>query len=493
MPLLPPYLVVITVVFVVLPSLAAIFLRFALHRHLVFLESRVRRLIKRGERGNQPEIVKELETRFREASRNLEQVNTVALIDQFYSQEKVWFISCEQIEYFCRLLPNLLLAFGLLGTFLGITINLSALSQTISQTNASDVNRLLNELQAPLKGMGIAFTTSLIGLLLSAVLTIVNFLFNTSLSKYKLISSLEDYLDNIYQPTIPGHTRIDKAVDRLVVEFKDFLGRFGTTVRDAVESSLGEKIQEIVNVNKQSSELAREVYSGFQASSSTIARGSNDFQTAVAAMITTADKFTEVAQIFEQSQFAQMLSNATKDLYNTQKNFSNSASILNESVSSIETAVIELQSSSQKLVKLGEEISSINQTSIQVLELHQSSQQSLGEIIPQLHQGAQSYQSAITTLEKLQKQILDKPDSLGDVQVELTKLVEILKNHTERVNLGIQSLGDRMVTNNNYQSDVLVKNIQECIKQLSNTKQQLSPPMKTLVNQGKKDDWNNRS
>lgn len=486
MPLIPPYLVTITVVLVILPSIAAIVLRFALHHYLIFLEKRVSRLINRGERGNQPEIIKELELRFREASRNLEHVNTVALIDQLYSREKIWFISCEQIEYFCRLLPNLLLAFGLLGTFLGITINLSALSQTISQTNASDVNSLVQALQKPLRGMGIAFTTSLTGLLFSAVLTLFNFIKNTTLVKYKLISSLEDYLDNIYQPTIPGHTRIDKAVDRLVFEFKDFLGRFGTTVREAVESSLGEKIQQIVDVNKQSSELARQVYGGFQESSSTIARSANDFQVAVAAIMSTADKFTEAAQIFGQSQFAQCLSNATEDLASTQRNFSHSASTLAESVASIEMALTEIKNSSQKLVHVGEEISSINQTSIRVLELHQTSQQSLGKIIPQLQQGAQSFQSAVTTLENLQKRISEQHDSWSDVQIYLTELVDSLSNDAEKVNATIRNLGDRLINNNNYQSDVLVKNVQESIKHLSNNNQAIYP-RKTLVTQENKD------
>lgn len=447
MPLLPPYLVVVTVILVVLPSVAAIRLRFALHRHLVFLEERVRRLINQAERGNQPAIVEKLETRFKEASSNLEHVNTAALIDQVYSQEKVGSISCEQIDYFCRLLPNLLLAFGLLGTFLGITMNLSALSQTISQANTSDVNSLVSELQQPLQGMGIAFITSLIGLFFSAVLTVVNFLKNTSLAKYKLISCLEDYLDNIYQPTILGDTRIDKAVDRLVFEFKDFLGRFGTTVREAVESSLGAKIQQIVDANKQASDLARQVYSGFQESSGTISRGASDFhksannfENAVAAMMRTTERFEHVAQTFERSQFPQKLSDATADLANTQRNFSDSASNLAESVASIKIALSEIQNYSQKLVHLGEEISSVNQTSIQVLKLHQSSQQSLGEIIPQLQQGAESYQSAVTTLDKLQQRITDRADSLDNVQVELTKLVETLKNHTEQVNRFSQKL-----------------------------------------------------
>lgn len=419
-PLVPPYLVAVTVVFVVLPSVVATLLRFALHQHLVFLDKRVRRLINRAERGEQPKIVKELEIRFREASRNLERVNTVALIDQTYSQEKVWFIDCEQIDYFCRLLPNLLLAFGLLGTFLGITINLSALSQTISQTNTGDVSSLVRELQEPLQGMGIAFIASLLGILFSALLTVVNLIKNTNLAKYKLISSLEDYLDNIYQPSLPGHTRIDKAVDRLVFEFQNFLGRFGTTVREAVESSLGQQIKQIVDVNKQSSELARQVYSGFQESSGTIARSASDFQIA-------ADRFTEVAQLFERNQFAQILADATKDLASTQKDFSQSASSLAESVKYIEIAVTEIHVSNQNLVNLKEEITTINETSIQVLEL-----------------------------------------------------LDTLNNHTKQVRMGIQSLGERLVNSNKYQSHVLVENIHECINYLSDTKQEIYTLSKIL-------------
>lgn len=166
MPPIPLELIILTLLFVVLPSIATIFYRLTLYQHLINLEEKVRRLINRQPSGQQPKIIDKLQERFKEASSNLDQVNTVALIDQVYSQEKVWGFSCEQIDYFCRILPNLLLAFGLLGTFLGITINLGTLSQTINQTNSSNVSGLLAELKRPLEGMSIAFTTSLTGLFL---------------------------------------------------------------------------------------------------------------------------------------------------------------------------------------------------------------------------------------------------------------------------------------------------------------------------------------
>lgn len=474
---LPAYLVFSTIILVFIPSLITIYLRLTLHKHLVFLEARVRRLINRGERGNQPEIINELEKRFKEASSDIERVNTVALIDQVYSREKVGLMSCEQIDYICRTLPSLLLAFGVLGTFLGITINLSSLSQTISQTATSDVNSLMQEIQEPLKSMGIAFTTSLVGILFSALLTVVNLLKNTSVAKYKLISAIEDYLDNIYLPKVQGNNRLDKAVDRLVFEFKDFLGRFGTTVRQAVESSLGAKIQQIVDVNVQANQLARQVYNGFQESAGTISSSVNEFENAVAVMVTNVEKYQQSAQIFENSQFPQKLSKAATKLEHIQNNFSKSAMNLNSASQFIEIAVTELQNSSKKVVDLSEEVRTLNQNSIQALELHQNNQRSLSEIVPQLQQGGESFKSVVKVIEQIQKQVADEASSLNQIQTKFNTSVESLNKCMHQVNSGVDSLGDRFIKGMQIQTDInknqvqsIVENIQQCINHLNDTK-----------------------
>ncbi|MFM6244354.1 MAG: hypothetical protein ACKPFD_07400, partial [Dolichospermum sp.] len=275
---IPLYLILITVFLVVIPSLSTIVIRIYLYRYLIGLTDKVQRLIKTGIRGVQPKIIQTLEDRFEQASKQLEQVNTGALIDQIYSQETIKGFTCEQIDYLCRILPNLLLAFGLLGTFLGITINLSTLSQTINQTNASDINNLVSELQKPLEGMSIAFTTSLTGLFFSALLTIVNFIFNSGLAKYRLISSLEDYLDNVYFPEVQGDTRLDKIVNKMVSQQDEFLTNFGETVRKAVEQSMGKVAKQIADGNKETTDLARQVYEKFTDAAGTISRAANEFQ-----------------------------------------------------------------------------------------------------------------------------------------------------------------------------------------------------------------------
>ncbi|PHJ68245.1 hypothetical protein VF14_32005 [Nostoc linckia z18] len=466
MPPIPLELIILTLLFVVLPSITTIFYRLALHRHLINLEEKVRRLINRQPSGQQPKIVDKLQERFKEASSNLDQVNTAALIDQIYSQEKVGGFTCEQIDYFCRILPNLLLAFGLLGTFFGITINLGTLSQTINQTNSTNVSGLLAELKKPLEGMSIAFITSLTGLFFSTVLTLFNWLKNTSFAKYRLISSLEDYLDNIYHPKVQGDTRLDKIVNKMVSQQDQFLTRFGSTMRQAIEEPMKSVVKEMKQGNEEARHLATQVYERFYEAAGTISAAANEFKHTIDELNKKSDVFKQSAEIFAKSQFPQKLSAATGDLATIQERFSQSAASLAETTKFIQQAVVEVQRCSGELTALGLDIKSSNQTAIQVLELHQNNQNSLGEIIPQLKQGANSFSRAINKLDKLEKEIVSKSETF-------TKLVELVKNHTEQTNLAVETLGDRLILNlsqqigyNNQQIKTVVTNFEGFANQL---------------------------
>ncbi|NEU75654.1 hypothetical protein PI95_024605 [Hassallia byssoidea VB512170] len=475
MPFIPPYLIFFTIVLVILPSIAAFVSRWTLYQHLVGEADKVKMLIGGNKSVTEPQTVKNLKSRFKQASIQLDNVNTAALIDQVYSQEKIKVhflvftqeVSCDQIDYFCRILPNLLLAFGLFGTFWGITNSLSEINQTINQTTTNNLTTLVTELKKPLQGMNIAFYTSLIGLLFSVVLTVFNSFKNTSQAKYRLISSLEDYLDNIYQPTIDGHTRLDKAVDRMANLQNEFLTNFGKNVRDVVEQSLGKVAREIAEENKKANQLAKQVYEGFTISSGTISAAATEFKIAGEELKAKSEIFKQAAEIFEKSQFPQRLSDATADLANTQEKFSQSAASLAETVISIATAVSEVQ-------RLGEEIRSVNQTSVKVLELHQTNQNSLSEIIPQLKQGATNLGRVTKKIDNLEEKIANKADSFNGVEVTLTELVGMVRSYTEGVNLGIESLGDRFILNlseqldtNNQQFHTIVSNLEGYANQLN--------------------------
>ncbi|WP_353121589.1 hypothetical protein [Planktothrix agardhii] len=446
---LPPWMLALIILFVVLPSFMSMYYRFNLYRHLNDLADKVNRVISKSSPGIQPNIITILEKSFREASQNLEQVNTGALIDQAYSQEKVVGKSCEQIDYFCRILPNLLLAFGLIGTFIGITMNLSSLSQAILQNpdQTKDFIQLVKKLEEPLKGMAIAFSTSLAGLFFSALLTIFNFFYNTNLAKYKLINSLEHYLDNIYYSTLNNQTRLDKIVSGMSNQFKDFLTNFGQTVRDAVESAMRDNIKEITQANVEASQLAQTVYNQLSNVAGTLDRGANNFQTATEAFGNSVQindkivvKLEQVVESFEQSQVPQQLSTIATNFGDYQKNFSDSAFGLAQTVKSLENTLTQLQNFTQQLVTTEASFTQLNQSSLQVFKLHQTNQQSLSEMIIQLKEGSQGFELASQTLDQIQKQIVDKSDSFVQVQQDLKTIVETMNGYTNNVNTKIEFL-----------------------------------------------------
>jgi ABC-type transporter Mla subunit MlaD len=355
----PPSLILLTLILVILPTIFAVLLRQSLYRYLISSANKVSRLLSYESRGKQPQIVENLEARFKQASQKLEQVNTIALIDGLYSQERLNFLGislrCEQWDYFCQTLPNLLLAFGLLGTFFGISSNLYNLSQTINQST-TDVNNLVAQLQVPLQNMGIAFSTSLAAILCSSILIIVNSRYNTNFAKSLLISSLEDYLDNIFKINVQGDTRLDKAVDRMVKQQQEFLERFHDKVGQVLETTIGNAANKMVAANQGFQNNVDSMVNRFNDISSSMATSTNSFQasasslkeqmqtvtkivpkfeTAANKIESSSQKYLQGAEKIEASKFSENLENITADLANTQKAFSQSTAFLGNQVHKI--------------------------------------------------------------------------------------------------------------------------------------------------------------
>ncbi len=380
----PPSLMLLTVILVILPTVVAILLRHSLYRYLISSANKVSRLLSYESRGKQPQIVENLEARFKQASQKLEQVNTIALIDGLYSQEKLNFLNislrCEQWDYFCQTLPNLLLAFGLLGTFFGISSNLYNLSQTINQSTTS-IDNLVVQLQIPLQNMGIAFSTSLAAILCSSILIIVNLRYNTNFAKSLLISSLEDYLDNIFKIHVQGDTRLDKAVDRMVKQQQEFLERFHDKVGQVLEATIGNAANKMVAANQGFQNNVDSMVNRFNDISSSMATSTNSFQesafslneqmqtvtkivpkfeTAANKIESSSQKYLQGAEKIEASKFSEHLEDLTVDLATTQKAFSQSTAFLGNQVHKMsenhqqatelaQQAYQELQTASNKL------------------------------------------------------------------------------------------------------------------------------------------------
>ena len=456
--LFPPYLIVLTLVLVIFPTVLAVRIRMTLYKHLQDSTAKVKRLIRGESRGVQPKIISNLENRFKIASSQLDDVNTAALVDGLYHEEQFTFmsksLSCEKWDYFVRVLPNLLLAFGLLGTFLGITLNLTGIS-TLIDINNVDVQSLGEKLKTPLESMGIAFITSLIGLACSSLLTVINLIFNTNLAKVNLISSLEDYLDNILQPTVEGNSRLDKAVNRMVDKQQAFLTNFHTEVTKVLESSLGKVAKEIADGNQETAKLVTQVCERLTETAGTLSTGATTFQRSAfelneqVPIITQANReftqssqelknsvllFKQASELIEKSNFSGNIERFTASLAETQGRFSQSTALLEQNIGEIissnkrandlaEQVYLNIQESSQKLqnsalgfLEASEKIESsqfankLVQATADLMTAHQQfadSTTDLNQSTQSLASLTQDFQRSMTTMVELGIKITD--------------------------------------------------------------------------------------
>lgn len=436
-------LVIFAGAIILLPTLLAILLRIRLHGYLTGLVKQVDMLPEAtpsSSRRSPPGIVKRLEHRFQAASIKLDRVNTPALIDGLYSEERfTWLglrLQCEKVEYFSRTLPNLLLNFGLLGTFLGISINLISLNQQLTETQqvdtsqATDVIRLL---QGPLEGMSIAFMTSLVAVFCSSFLVLVNIFWNTGLLRNKLISSLEDYLDNTLHPEIDNRERLDKALSQMVNLQRTTLTTIESAVRERVEQYLQQVADTIAQANLRSTEIAEQIYQRYLGSAEILSTSTQRFEQSLGQMGSTLDRFEQIAQALNQVDLPQRLAAAATDLTQVQGQFVGAVAQLLQVVQGMESYSRDLHRSSQTLGVMAEQMGVANQRMAQLLDQGQGSQHALKELVPQIAAQASGFQEqmgGITTvvqgLQGLEEKIETRSAYLSDIQGELTRLIEVM-------------------------------------------------------------------
>jgi hypothetical protein len=330
--LIPGYLIFLAIVLVLLPTIIAIMLRFCLYRHLKHLAGKARRLLGGVKQESTPKMITRLEQRLADSNLNCDQLNTSAVIEGAYSHEKFYFLglalNCNFIDNLCRILPNLLLSFGLLGTFLGITLNLSSLSQTVTQIDINDVRNLVAELNRPLQGMGVAFTTSLVAIACSSLLTVINLFWNTNVVKASLLSSVEDYIDNIFLPKIQPVSSLEEAISQFSRDFDGMVHKLGNTI----EESMTKAFIKIQN---------------------------------------SAETFQDAANVLDNSQFPEMLVSATNNLAIAQNQFSQSSLVLQNSTQSFSHSFLSMQKLTKKFLELNQKVNNIEQQYETLVNLNQ--------------------------------------------------------------------------------------------------------------------------
>ena len=130
-------------------------------------------------------------------------VNTPALVQNAVSVKLSGLLL---IERFLNNAVSLFVTLGLFGTFLGLSLSVSSLTELIGYSNTDQWLSVLDSvgegLMSALSGMGVAFYTSLFGVACSIILTILRSIFNPENIRLELENEMELWLDHRTAPRL---------------------------------------------------------------------------------------------------------------------------------------------------------------------------------------------------------------------------------------------------------------------------------------------------
>lgn len=166
-----------------------------------------------------------------------------------------------------RYLTGLLVFLGLLGTFWGLLETVSSVGKTIQSLDVGAAGNVFEDLkaglEAPLAGMGTAFSSSLFGLAGSLVLGFLDLQANQAQTRF--YTDLEDWLSSVtdldsdYEGQSTGNALEDLriAIDRLHRSIGENSGGTSRNASTAM-ANLAEGIQGLVNHIRSEQQIVRE-------------------------------------------------------------------------------------------------------------------------------------------------------------------------------------------------------------------------------------------
>ena len=209
--------VIVISVIAVLFVLAVVLLFYTRIRYR-FLESRASGS-SQSARGFRAAILTEYTEAYKQYGQN---VNTPAIISDVIGDRLSGLLFCER---FLNNAVSLFVTLGLFGTFLGLSMSVTSLTELIGLSNTSEWLSVLDSvgggLMSALSGMGVAFYTSLAGAGSSILLTILRTILSPQAARERMETRLELWLDTEIAPTLS--TEVAKNDAELVKKMIDAL------------------------------------------------------------------------------------------------------------------------------------------------------------------------------------------------------------------------------------------------------------------------------
>jgi len=165
-------------------------------------------------------------------------VNTPAIISDMIGRRLHLLLLGER---FLNNAVSLFVTLGLFGTFLGLSLSVTSLSQLIALSNTDQWLNVLDSvgggLLSALSGMGVAFYTSLVGAGCSIILTILRTILNPQAEREKLETRLELWLDTEVAPALAVETATDEVslVKRMIAALSGTADTMQASIKEATD------------------------------------------------------------------------------------------------------------------------------------------------------------------------------------------------------------------------------------------------------------------
>ncbi|MDN4071634.1 hypothetical protein [Fictibacillus terranigra] len=182
-------------------------------------------------------------------------LNTQALIEKHLYQERIPLLGLLRvpvgnIQKVLQQLPAFTIILGVLGTFIGLTLSLLSMQDTLFRLGSSaagpsmTMNSIISSLTAPFEGMSVAFITSIAGIGGSLILNILQagFLSRGASLTYlqgKVMTDCEVYLDHTFnslllqeKPQDSAERLLDRLAAKVEESFERSVGHFGKSMTE---------------------------------------------------------------------------------------------------------------------------------------------------------------------------------------------------------------------------------------------------------------------
>ena len=224
-----------------------------------------------GKRGFHKALLQEFSAAYQKYGRD---VNTPAIISDVIGHKLGALLLFER---FLNNAVSLFVTLGLFGTFLGLSMSVSSLTELISYSNTEEWLSVLDSvgggLMSALGGMGVAFYTSLVGAGCSILLTVLRTIINPQTEREKLETRLELWLDTEVAPGLATEAARDEAdlvrsmiqaLNASVDEIKRALGTAALAYTDSTKNATAALVK-VANGNQAALEAFDKTVDKFNA------------------------------------------------------------------------------------------------------------------------------------------------------------------------------------------------------------------------------------